>query len=80
MEGGEDDGGLDDDPETDDDIEFYRREFATEFDGEPVNQLWYLVADDCDEQDLGFIDQFEIWVYYEVDELYQVYLPLVIGP
>jgi hypothetical protein len=64
REGGPDDGGFDDDPENDDDVELYDRVEDTFFDGDWVNQTWYLDVFDWAGQDTGFIDWFQLWVYY----------------
>jgi subtilisin-like proprotein convertase family protein len=37
----------------------------TTFNGELVNQTWYLWAQDCDPGDVGYIDCWEIWIWYE---------------
>ncbi|NOZ09244.1 MAG: T9SS type A sorting domain-containing protein [FCB group bacterium] len=64
----DDDGGLDDDPETDDDIIFLNRS-SDVFDGmtmeSDVQDLWQLTAGDLRPGDTGYIDWFEITVYYD---------------
>jgi subtilisin-like proprotein convertase family protein len=37
----------------------------TLFNGELVNQTWYLWAQDCAPEDVGYIDCWEIWIWYE---------------
>lgn len=63
--GGSDDGGLDDDAENDDDIYLNHRLINTAFDGQPVNQNWYLDANDCVGGDTGSIDYLELWIWYD---------------
>ena len=63
--GGSDDGDQDDDPERDDDIFIFRRSVEDAFDGQDVNGWWYLDVYDCAGGDTGFIDDFEIWIYYD---------------
>jgi hypothetical protein len=63
--GGSDDGGKDDDVENDDDIYLNHRLINTTFDGEPVNQSWFLDAYDCVEGDTGTIDYMEVWIWYD---------------
>ncbi len=63
--GGSDDGGKDDDVENDDDIYLNHRLINTTFDGESVNQDWYLFAFDCVPGDTGNIDYLEVWIWYD---------------
>ena len=63
--GGSDDGGYDDDVENDDDIYLNHRVINSTFDGEPVNQEWYLDAYDCVAGDTGSIDYMEVWIWYD---------------
>ena len=63
--GGSDDGGYDDDVEADDDIYLNHRLINTAFDGQPVNQYWYLDAYDCVAGDTGTIEYFELWIWYD---------------
>ncbi len=63
--GGSDDGGYDDDVEDDDDIYLNHRLINTTFDGEPVNQSWFLDAYDCVAGDTGNIDYLEVWIWYD---------------
>lgn len=65
FKGGADDGGLDDDPENDDDIYLNHRLVSATFDGEPVNQAWYFDAYDCVQGDTGTIDYYEVWIWYD---------------
>lgn len=62
--GGDDDGGYDDDDENDDDI-YLNHRLTHFFDGDPVNNTWYLdVWDNCP-ADTGTIDYLELHLYYE---------------
>jgi hypothetical protein len=62
---GDTDGGRDDDPEDDRDIELWRTIYAT-FDGDQVNQTWWLNAHDCNRNgELGSYDYWQIYVYYD---------------
>jgi len=63
--GGDDDGGYDDDLENDDDVYLNVRPIDAAFDGNDVNQFWYFLAYDCATADTGYIDYYNIWVYYE---------------
>jgi len=54
-------GGQDDIVETRDNIHF--------FDGASPNQEWFLCAKDFANGDIGFIDFFELWVYYDVNHV-----------
>jgi hypothetical protein len=63
--GGSDDGGKDDDAENDDDIYLNHRLINATFDGELVNQDWYLFAFDCVPGDTGNIDYLEVWIWYD---------------
>ena len=60
------DGDQDDDDADDRDIVLTLRRLGVAFDGDRVNQGWYLEANDCVAADTGFIDRFEIWVFYEM--------------
>ena len=62
--GSSDDGGYDDDPEDDQDI-YMDRWINDAWDGDPVNQSRILLVDDCALGNTGYIDFFELWVYYE---------------
>lgn len=66
RDGSWDDGGYDDDVEYDQDIYLNWRSIDTYFDGEPVNQWWWVDASDCASADVGVIDYMEVYVYYEV--------------
>jgi subtilisin-like proprotein convertase family protein len=65
------DDGYDDDAETDDDIEIdgggdrEGRWVEGTFDGDPINQRWYLDVQDQVEGNAGLIDNFDLRVYYE---------------
>jgi hypothetical protein len=63
--GGSDDGGNDDDAEADDDIYLDHRLINGPFNGQPVNQVWYLDAYDCVVGDTGTIDYLELWIWYD---------------
>ena len=63
RDGGPVDNNLDDDPENDDDIEFYD-ESADAFQGLSPNGVWRLVAGDCMVYDTGFIDWWEFEIFY----------------
>ncbi|MBM3189653.1 MAG: hypothetical protein FJZ90_13125 [Chloroflexi bacterium] len=65
--GGANDGGYDDDPETNADVFLHRWEDHF-FDGLPVNGSWYLQAYDWSPNDTGTIDYFELWIYYATEE------------
>jgi subtilisin-like proprotein convertase family protein len=65
--GHNDDEGLDDDPETDADIELIDRE-TDYFNGKWVNGTWSLWVDDCAWWNTGYIDYWNIYVYYWICE------------
>jgi hypothetical protein len=75
--GGPSDGGLDDDSEDDADVYLNRVDY-THFDGDEVNQTWYLEAWDYDFGDTGTIDYFQLRVYYCVPPAAPT--PLTPGP
>lgn len=66
--GGTTDGGWDDDPENDADIDLRGRE-TTALNGYLVNQQWDLSATDCTWLNTGYIDQWWLYVYYWVCDL-----------
>jgi hypothetical protein len=62
---GFDDGGLDDDPETDADIEFRMHE-TDNCNGKPVNSEWELWGHDWYWLNTGYVDYWYIYVYYQL--------------
>lgn len=62
--GSDEDSNFDDDPENDPDI-YLDRWITSPFDGDLVNQDWSLEIMDCIYFDIGYIDYFELWIYYE---------------
>ncbi len=64
--GGTTDFGNDDDVDNDNDIYLNGRWVNTFFDGDFVNQRWYMDVWDKAGADTGYIDYMEIWVYYNV--------------
>ncbi len=63
RQGGADDGGQDDDPEADDDIELEWRETSV-YNGRPLTAQWYLDAYDFEALDTGTIDRVELEVEF----------------
>ncbi|MBM3189652.1 MAG: hypothetical protein FJZ90_13120 [Chloroflexi bacterium] len=67
--GGANDGGYDDDPETDKDIELDRQDDVF-FDGAFAGGPWHLLAYDWSMGAVGTIDHFELAVGYSVEEVF----------
>ncbi len=66
--GGTTDGGNDDDTANDNDIFLNGRWEYTAFDDDLVNQRWYLNVWDQAYGDTGYIDYFQLWVYYRANQ------------
>ena len=78
RQGGGNDGGMDDDAETDDDIYMNWRETGF-FNGEVVQGSWYLDTWDHCPSDTGHINYIEFRIYYDEPEIRIDPSPLIIS-